>query len=1084
MNILINQRPSRPPALVSIAAACLLGASAQADNLTWTGAVNNLWNTTDANWSGDDTVYADGDTVLFNSTSGEITGIVSRSPASTTVTSNNKVTFATGIMGATKPIGGPSILTGALVKNGTGELELGDPLLGQQFGAAADVNKYSNKFTSVTVNAGTLRIRSRAALGAGTVTLAGGSKFIQASEEGRFNTNNEQIDNNFVLSGGLVEFPMAFGNDNKGSWFRNGTVSGPGGIKVTGSSRTLALSGNNTYQAGTTIDTTGDAGLLIASYTALGTGTFTAIQNQRTGTSGGGGLMAGIDLAGNTTYPNGVTNAFVINAGKFLNVHCTNATASLRLSGQISGAGTLNKWRNDSVLILSGNNTYSGGTIIAAGRIICESENSLGGGPLTIAAGARLQLDFVGSSDVTSLSLGGSPMAIGTWGSSASPAENRNDSYFSGLGILTVGPPKGPTTTAVAQTAGTNPSAIGFPVTFTATVSGGSPSGTVAFYDGLTLLGASTLDGTFQASVSTTALPEGTRNIVAQYQGDATYASSTSAPLAIQVVDSRPATTTTLALTGGSNPSAPGAPVSFTATVTGASPTGTVRFYDRDNLLGSVALDGSSQAVLTTSALPNGVRRITAQYSGDLANKPGSGTYTQHVNPPAGNGKLKVFILAGQSNMQGHGRTEFGRNPENLTGPLIVGGIGSLRGAATRDPLKYGYLLDPATLVNGQPGLITRNDVYISYWDTVGSVTAMKRAGYLDAMFGVNFSTTDGRIGPEYAFGTVVGAGLGDKVLIIKTAWGGKSLKVDFRPPSSGGTVGPFYLDMVSKVHTVLNNLSTYYPGYDGGGYELAGFGWHQGWNDRVDASAVAEYESNLANLINDIRAEFNVPALPFVIANTGMASAPSGPGSLIEAQGNVSNPSLHPEFAGTVKTVDTRPFDYGVFQSPIDQGYHWNGNGESYFQIGEAMGEAMLALLPGTPPSAFQTWAADPAQGLTAGVNDGPRDDPDFDGIANLLEFVLRGNPMQRSPDLLPGVMEPSAGTWIFHYNRNKDSVPGVTQMVEYTTDFVAWTEVAIPALSSGTVTITPGVETDHVSVAIPVSGSHGFARLVVSEP
>jgi alpha-galactosidase len=1079
----MNLRHSRLPATVLLAAAIFSVARAEADNLTWTGAVNNSWNTTSANWSGDDTVYADGDTVLFSGTSGEITGIVSRSPASTTVTSNNKVTFATGIMGATKPIGGPSILTGALVKNGTGELELGDPLLGQQFGAAADRNKYSNSFSSVTVNAGTLRIRSRAALGTGTVTLAGGSKFIQASEEGRYNTNNEHIDNNFVLSGGLVEFPMAFGDANKGSWFRNGVVSGPGGIKVTGSSRTLAMSGNNSYQGGTTIDTTGDAGLLIASYTALGTGPFTANQSQRTGT-GGGGLIVGTDLPGNVTYPNGVTNAFVINAGKFLNVYCTNVGTSLRLSGNISGGGTLNKWNNASSLILTGNNTYSGGTIIATGKIICESENSLGGGALTIASGAGLQLDFVGSSDVTSMSLGGSPMANGTWGSSSSPADHKNDTYFSGFGIITVGPPKSPTSTAIAQTAGANPTDIGLSVTFTATVSGGSPTGTVAFYDGLTQLGSAALNGSFQASISTTALPEGTRNVVAQYQGDATYASSTSPLLAVQVVDSRVATTTTVALTSGSNPSTSGASVSYTATVAGASPTGTVQFYDRDNLIGDSALDGSSQAGITTNALPDGVRRITAKYSGDLANKPGSGIYTQQVNPPAGNGKLKVFILAGQSNMQGHGRTEYGRNPENLTGPLIVGGIGSLRGATTRDPLKYGYLLDPNTLVNGVQGLITRNDVYISYWDTVGSSTAVKRAGYLDAMFGVSFSTTDGRIGPEYAFGNVVGAGLGDKVLIIKTAWGGKSLYVDFRPPSSGGTVGPFYLDMVDKVHTVLNNLSTYYPGYDGNGYELAGFGWHQGWNDRGNASAVAEYESNLANLIKDIRAEFNVPALPFVIANTGMASAPSGPGSLIEAQGNVSNPSLHPEFAGTVTTVDTRPFDYGVFQSPIDQGYHWNGNGESYFQIGEAMGEAMLELLSGTPQSAFQTWAANPAQGLTAGVNDGPLDDPDFDSIYNLLEFVLQGNPMQRNINILPGVLEPSAGNWIFQFDRNRDSVPGVTQIVEYTTDFVGWTQVAIPPTSSGSVTITPGVETDQVSVMIPVSGSNGFARLVVSEP
>ncbi len=1052
------------------------GASLFADSIIWTGTASNLWNTTDVNWTGGDTVYSDGDDVLFDNTAaGETTGIVSRSPNSTTVDSNNKVTFATGIMGASKPIGGPSILTGVLIKNGTGELELGDPGLGQQFGAAADRNKYSNSFTSVTVNAGTLRIRSRAALGTGTVTLAGGSTFIQASEEGRFNTNNEQIDNHFVLSGGLVEFPMAFGDNNKGSWFRNGVVSGPGGIRVTGSSRSLSLSGDNTYAGGTTIDSTGNASLIIASYTALGTGTFTANQSLM---ASAGGLRAGIDLSGNATHPNGVTNPVIINSGKYFNVYCNSTSASLRLGGDISGGGGLHKLNNDSTVILSGNNTYTGGTILADGTLVSESENSLGSGPITIATGALLQLDFVGSVNVASLTIGGSAVANGTYGSSASPAENQYDVHFSGLGMITVGPPKAATTTAITQTGGTNPTDIGLPVALTATVSGGTPTGKVVFYDGLNELGSDTLDGSYQASISTSALPEGARNIIAQYEGDATYASSTSSPLVVNVVDGRPATTSVISLTSGANPAPLGSSLTYTVTVTGASPTGMVYFYARDVLIGSVALDGSFEAAITISDLSPGLRPITAQYEGDVNNKPSSDTYDQEIDAPAGTGKLKVFILAGQSNMQGHGKVELGRNPEDPTGPTIQGGIGSLRGATAREPLKYGYLLDEANPVGGGPGWITRNDVYISYWDAVGGTTGVKRAGYLDVDFGVQ---ADGRIGPEYGFGQVVGAGLGDEVLIIKTAWGGKSLYVDFRPPSSGGTTGPYYLDMIEKVHEVLNNLATYYPDYDGGGYELSGFGWHQGWNDRVNGLATAEYQANLANLIRDVRTEFAVPDLPFVIANTGMDNPPSGPGTLIDAQGNVSKPDLYPEFAGEVTTVDTRPYYFSPFLSPISQGYHWNGNGETYFQIGESMGEAMLVLIK--PDTAYEIWAGAAAQALTAGVNDGPLDDPDFDGIVNLMEFVLRGNPLVSSTSQLPVAVTSSAGSWQFEYERNKASVPGVTQIVEYSTDLKTWTQVSIPETTGGAVTITSGTNTDHVSVAIPLAGSSCFARLVISE-
>jgi hypothetical protein len=90
----------------------------------------------------------------------------------------------------------------------------------------------------------------------------------------------------------------------------------------------------------------------------------------------------------------------------------------------------------------------------------------------------------------------------------------------------------------------------------------------------------------------------------------------------------------------------------------------------------------------------------------------------------------------------------------------------------------------------------------------------------------------------------------------------------------------------------------------------------------------------------------------------------------------------------------------------------------------------------------------------------------------------------MVADASILPKGTAPSSGTWTFEYDRNVDSVPGVTQVVEYTTDFIVWTRVTIPQTTSGSVTITTGESADHVSVAIPVNGSNGFARLLVSEP
>ena len=109
--------------------------------------------------------------------------------------------------------------------------------------------------------------------------------------------------------------------------------------------------------------------------------------------------------------------------------------------------------------------------------------------------------------------------------------------------------------------------------------------------------------------------------------------------------------------------------------------------------------------------------------------------------------------------------------------------------------------------------------------------------------------------GPELQFGWVVGDYLRSQILLVKTAWGGKSLYQDFRPPSSGGETGPYYRKMVAEIREALANLKTDFPGYDGGGCELAGFVWYQGWNDGCGPkAAVPEYETNLANLIRDVR--------------------------------------------------------------------------------------------------------------------------------------------------------------------------------------------------------------------------------------
>ena len=607
--------------------------------------------------------------------------------------------------------------------------------------------------------------------------------------------------------------------------------------------------------------------------------------------------------------------------------------------------------------ILSGSNTYSGATRVKAGTLVIASAKSLGAGPLDISNGAKARLDFIGTRQIAALTFdAGSPQSDGTYGSSLSVAAHKDDLHFTGLGTVTVGPVASPVDVALARTGGTNPAKAGETVTFTATVKAGAPSGNVVFYDGLKAIGTSPVDKSCQASLTTRTLAGATHAITALYVGPAGTATGASAPLSQVMNETRAATTTTLV--SGANPSNFGTPVTFTATVTGKAPAGSVTFYDGAAVIGSAVLQGS-KASISTKALTPGWRPISASYAGDAANRPSTSTQVcfQTVNPPAGNGKLKVFILAGQSNMVGKGSVENGRNPDDLTGKPIPGGLGSLRHMLNAHPQEYGYLADPAhPIAGGSPGWITRPDVWITYYGGASwELTEKKalRSGELDANYGEN--AKDGLIGPEYGFGLVVGSQLADQVLIIKYAHGGRSLGADFRPPSSGGTVGPCYTEMVGMVHQALDHIAETFPAYAGGGYELVGLGWHQGWNDRCNPPFVAEYEANMVNLIKDLRAEFHAPNLRVAIANTGMANADSDPtaSKLITAQANVADPKLHPELAGTVVTVDTRPFDYGELMGANDQGFHWNFNGESYFRMGEHMGLSMMGMLQPPQPKA-----------------------------------------------------------------------------------------------------------------------------------
>ncbi len=284
---------------------------------------------------------------------------------------------------------------------------------------------------------------------------------------------------------------------------------------------------------------------------------------------------------------------------------------------------------------------------------------------------------------------------------------------------------------------------------------------------------------------------------------------------------------------------------------------------------------------------------------------------------------LKVFILAGQSNMEGHAKIEtfdyIGDDP--ATAPLLK----QMRGA------------------DGKPRVC--ENVWISYFTGSGEANG-EGYGKLTAGYGSRPKPDKdgGKIGPEFTFGLTMDAALEEPVLIIKTAWGGKSLHTDFRPPSAGPYVpsaeerkkwaekpekekeraaatGVYYRLMVEHVKQVLADPKRVCPAYDEKqGYEIAGFVWLQGWNDMVDRGVYPElpkgsagnrfdkYSEWMAAFIRDVRKDFNAPKMPFVIGVMGVDGAKPNAG-IVAFREAMAAPALLPEFKGNVVAVPTAPF-------------------------------------------------------------------------------------------------------------------------------------------------------------------------------
>ena len=324
----------------------------------------------------------------------------------------------------------------------------------------------------------------------------------------------------------------------------------------------------------------------------------------------------------------------------------------------------------------------------------------------------------------------------------------------------------------------------------------------------------------------------------------------------------------------------------------------------------------------------------------------------------AGEKPVKVFILAGQSNMEGKARNKLLEY--------------QAQDAKTRDLFAH---------LRKDNQWIQRDDVFIKFLDRKGPLT-------------IGYGSPD-CTGVELEFGTMMGNHFEDPVILVKAAWGGHSLYKNFRSPSAGfpeemmqkelkdaqarvtreneknqkndplptlddlkKDYGSSYRNMMAEVKDVMKNYATLFPQLKGTAPELAGFVWFQGFNDIFGAEQ--EYASNMKHFISDVRKDLNAPKLPFIIGALGQnGSKPAEGGMLVVREAQLSMNDVA-EYKGNLIAfradllVDKAAEDmFPNWQKEpewehtgSDRPYHYFGSAIWFTRIGHAMGESMLGLL------------------------------------------------------------------------------------------------------------------------------------------
>ena len=382
------------------------------------------------------------------------------------------------------------------------------------------------------------------------------------------------------------------------------------------------------------------------------------------------------------------------------------------------------------------------------------------------------------------------------------------------------------------------------------------------------------------------------------------------------------------------------------------------------------------------------------------------------ASPAVAGEKLKIFILAGQSNTVGHANPHTiatlyqsgDPRDEALAKMVFKEGSGlskakldaQLVEARKLDELSGGISFDKVKKMEDGPekkALEARvkkhKDAHEAYKSKVTSACVVSDRVYINSIadgskksgkLGVGYGGGGKKLGPEFGFGLSMAKKVEGPILLIKTSWGGKSINYNFRPPSAGPyqlndkekaggkadeikkNAGLNYRMMNESIQNVLGNLKENHPAYDAdAGYEIAGFVWFQGYNDQFSDEFRDNYKDNMISFIKDVRKEYQVPKMPFVIGvlGTGRTAEKVGENAVSLGQREAAKA---PEFKGNVVSVESYK-DYSNFSHEIfskgwpkhyhewdtvgsDRPYHYLGSGAFFVRLGDSFANAMADLM------------------------------------------------------------------------------------------------------------------------------------------